>query len=50
MADHQGTTEYVHGTMDISEHQKTFAGFLRFWVYLFGTAIGILIFLAIFNS
>lgn len=35
---------------DVAEHQRTFEAFLRFWVYVFGTAIGILIFLALFNS
>jgi hypothetical protein len=35
---------------DVAEHQRTFEAFIRFWVYVFGTAIVILIFLAIFNS
>lgn len=42
--------EYKHGEMDITDHEKTFEGFLRFFVFLFGTAIAILIFLAIFNT
>lgn len=42
--------EHVHGTMDISQHEKTFSGFMRFWVWLFGGTIAILIFLAIFNT
>lgn len=42
--------EHKHGEMDVTLHQKTFDGFIRFWVYLFGAAIGILIFLALFNS
>ncbi len=42
--------EHEHGEMDITEHEKTFEGFIRFWVYLFGASIAILIFLAIFNS
>jgi hypothetical protein len=50
MADHHPASEHVHGTMDITEHEKMFAGFMKFWVYLFGGAIGILIFLALFNS
>ncbi len=41
---------HVRGTMDISAQQKMFAGFMRFWVYLFGGSIAILIFLALFNS
>jgi hypothetical protein len=35
---------------DVEEHQRTFESFMRFWVYVFGTAIAILVFLAIFNS
>ena len=50
MADHHPASEHVHGTMDITEHEKMFAGFMKFWVYLFGSAIAILIFLALFNS
>ncbi|MCB1354547.1 MAG: aa3-type cytochrome c oxidase subunit IV [Rhodobacteraceae bacterium] len=42
--------EYKHGEMDITDHEKTFEGFLRFFVFLFGSAIAILIFLAIFNT
>jgi len=33
----------------VDEHQKTFDGFVRFWVYVFGASILILVFLAIFN-
>ena len=40
--------EYVPGTMDITEHMRTFEGFIRFWVVLFGASAVILIFLAIF--
>lgn len=50
MAEHHSTTDHVHGTMDISDHEKTFEGFLKFWVYVFGVSIAILIFLAIFNT
>lgn len=42
--------EYKHGDMDITEHEKTFSGFIHFWIYLFGASIAILIFLALFNS
>ena len=35
---------------DVAEHQRTFEGFIRFWGYVFGGAILILIFLALFNS
>ena len=35
---------------DVAEHQRTFEGFIRFWVYVFTAAILVLIFLAIFNT
>jgi hypothetical protein len=35
---------------DVAEHQRIFDSFVRFWVYVFGAAILILIFLAIFNA
>lgn len=50
MATHHEVTEHKHGEMDITEHEKTFEGFIRFFAYLFGASIAILIFLAIFNS
>jgi hypothetical protein len=43
-------SEHEHGHMDISEQKRTFEGFIKFWIYLFGGSIAILIFLAIFNS
>jgi hypothetical protein len=43
-------TEHGHGTMDISEQKRTFEGFIKFWIYLFGFTAAVLIFLAIFNS
>jgi hypothetical protein len=42
--------KYEPGKMDITEQERTFEGFIRFWVILFGVAALILIFLAIFNS
>ncbi|WP_424930388.1 aa3-type cytochrome c oxidase subunit IV [Amaricoccus tamworthensis] len=42
--------EHKHGEMDISVQEKTFEGFIKFFTYLFGSAIAVLIFLAIFNS
>ncbi len=44
MADHE------HGVMDVAQHQRTFEAFIRFWVYVFGAAALVLIFLAMFNS
>lgn len=42
--------EHKHGEMDITEQEKTFEGFLRWSQYVAIASIGILIFLAIFNS
>jgi hypothetical protein len=42
--------EHKHGSMDITEHEKTFDGFIRWSVRVAAVSIGILIFLAIFNS
>jgi len=35
---------------DVDQHQRTFEAFIHFWVYLFGAAAAVLIFLAIFNT
>lgn len=35
---------------DAAQHQRTFEAFIHFWVYVFGAAALVLIFLAIFNS
>jgi len=42
--------EHEHGEMDVSEQERTFDAFLKFWVYVFAAAIAILIFLALFNT
>jgi hypothetical protein len=42
--------EHKPGSMDITEHEKTFDGFIRWSVRVAAVSIGILIFLAIFNS
>ena len=49
MADHD-TTEYVHGTMDIREQQKTFSGFLSFATWVVVLALGVLVFMALSNA
>ncbi|MSU88561.1 aa3-type cytochrome c oxidase subunit IV [Rhodobacteraceae bacterium 2CG4] len=43
-------SEHEHGKMDITEQEKTFEGFIKFWIWLFGISVATLIFLAIFNS
>ena len=42
--------EHKHGEMDISENEKTFAGFVRWSKNVIIVSLLILIFLAIFNS
>lgn len=42
--------EHEHGSMETTEQEKTFAGFLKVAVWVAAVAIGILIFLALANS
>ena len=42
--------KYEHGTMDVSEQEHTFEGFIRWSVRIIVASIAVLIFLAIFNS
>jgi Bacterial aa3 type cytochrome c oxidase subunit IV len=42
--------EYERGNMDIGEHEKTFEGFIKFWIYLSAAVIVVLIFLAMFYT
>ena len=42
--------EHKHGEMDITEQTKTFEGFIKASVWIVCVAIGILLFLAVFNS
>ncbi|WP_395543077.1 aa3-type cytochrome c oxidase subunit IV [Neotabrizicola sp. sgz301269] len=49
MADH-GHTEYKHGSMDIREQEKTFAGFVKLSTWTVILTIAILIFMALANS
>ncbi len=50
MATHQEVTEYKHGQMDITEHEKTFAGFIRMATGVVTIAMLVLIFLALVNA
>lgn len=43
-------SEHKHGEMDISGHEKTFAGFVTWSKNVAIFSIAVLIFLAIFNS
>ena len=42
--------EHKHGSMDIREHEKTFAGFIKLAMWTAGISIGILIFMALVNA
>ncbi|MFN3938162.1 MAG: aa3-type cytochrome c oxidase subunit IV [Gemmobacter sp.] len=42
--------EHKPGSMDIREHERTFAGFVRASIWVAGVSIGVLIFLALVNS
>jgi len=43
-------SDHKHGEMDITEQEKTFAGFIRVSIWVAGISIGVLLFLAVFNS
>lgn len=42
--------EHQHGKMDITEQEKTFAGFIRWVMWGAGISIGVLIFIALLNA
>ena len=42
--------EHEHGTMEVSEQEKTFEGFIRWSIRISVVSIGALVFMAIFNS
>ena len=42
--------EHKHGSMDTSVQEKTFAGFMKWSMWVGGIALFVLVFLAIFNS
>ena len=42
--------EHKHGEMDITEQEKTFAGFIRVSIWVSALSIGTLIFLALVNG
>ncbi len=49
-AQHHDVTEHTIGTMDITEQEKTFAGFIKFSIWVSVLSILVLIFLALANS
>ena len=42
--------KHEHGSMDTETHEKTYAGFIKASTWVAGVSIGILIFMAVFNS
>ena len=42
--------EHKHGSMNIEEQENTFNGFIKFVMYGAILSIGVLLFMAIFNS
>ena len=42
--------EHKPGSMNIEVQEKTFAGFIKASMWVAGVSIGVLVFLAIFNS
>lgn len=42
--------EHKHGSMNIEAQEKAFEGFIKWSTYVSVAAIGVLIFLALFNS
>ncbi|WP_336390891.1 aa3-type cytochrome c oxidase subunit IV [Paracoccus aestuarii] len=50
MADYDNKPEATQGSMDLTEHKKTFAGFIRGSIWITGLSIGVLIFLALVNG
>ncbi|MBR9763437.1 MAG: aa3-type cytochrome c oxidase subunit IV [Rhodobacteraceae bacterium] len=42
--------EHKHGSMNTETQEKTFEGFIKASTWVAGLSIGVLIFLALFNS
>jgi hypothetical protein len=49
MADHH-QVEHVHGSMDIRDQEKTFAGFIRLAVWVVCLSLFVLVFMALTNA
>jgi Ni,Fe-hydrogenase I cytochrome b subunit len=50
MAAHHEISEYKHGSMDITQQQQTFAGFIRCATWVAVLSILVLIFMALTNA
>lgn len=43
-------SDHTHGSMDITEQEKTFSGFIKLGKWTIGICVAILVFLAIFTT
>lgn len=43
-------SDYKHGSMDVTGHEKLFVGFVKFAFWVCVVAIFVLVLLAVFNS
>ncbi|TJZ92678.1 aa3-type cytochrome c oxidase subunit IV [Paracoccus gahaiensis] len=50
MADYDNKPEATQGSMDLTDHKKTFSGFMRATVWVCGLTVAILLFLALANA
>lgn len=50
MANQNDVTEYKPGEMDITEHEKTFSGFVRLATWVVIISLAVLVFLALTNA
>ncbi len=50
MADYDNKPEATQGSMDLSEHKRTFAGFVRLSTWVIGLSVAVLIFMALVNA
>ena len=45
-----GGAEHVHGTMDVRDHERAFAGFVRISAWSAVASLAVLVFLALANA
>ena len=50
MADYDNKPEATQGSMDLTDHKKTFSGFMRATLWVCSLTVAILLFLALANS
>ncbi|WP_411838356.1 aa3-type cytochrome c oxidase subunit IV [Paracoccus sp. ME4] len=50
MADYDNKPEATQGTMDVSQHKQTFAGFIRASTWVIGLSLAVLVFMALTNA